>query len=555
MPDPRLVSQNRNDSGSTPAGADLHDRGSSELVHRSPSGNPRVAGRLWKQETSSAKARRMERIAGATLRAARYGASGASRGTDALASQPVRRAHSARSGRRMPASSCGPETIDGPRAARASLRLLESRPLPCPGRRPSGSSVARGWRRGASLPPPGVAALPPPRGEGASFGGSRLRLSRPANRGQLCFQRALNGVTSDARSTAMARWPASGRGKDPPSRKPVEAVGCTFAREMCESAHPTWSRDPLARSGRAQTCRIRFGPLRALGTPALEAAGGSGRKLNRGPEAPGTGGRAHDDRSPLTAGRRRDGSSRRRMQRRVPGRPTAAPGRESGAGGRARRADLGGVGRDAGRVHRRPDPGPGQWAPREPELHGGLAGQERRPPVPGRSAAVSDGRRSNRCEAPARGVAAEPGQGPGECESGAGRAGAGGGPPGRGPGQKGGGHPAPDGARRRPLHAARRAGLGQQAGARQRGAEQPREPRRGRGGPRRRRQRAGQREPGGGGAREGAGGRGDAARQRRGGAGGARRGPAQSRVHEDPGADRWDRRAPGSEHRRLRRPE
>jgi hypothetical protein len=35
----------------------------------------------------------------------------------------------------------------GPRAARASLRLLESRPLPCPGRRPSGSSVAGVARR------------------------------------------------------------------------------------------------------------------------------------------------------------------------------------------------------------------------------------------------------------------------------------------------------------------------------------------------------------------------------------------------------------------------
>ena len=57
--------------------------------------------------------------------------------------------------------------------------------------------------------------------------------------------------------------------------------------------------------------------------------------------------------------------------------------------------------------------------------------------------------RSGRGQAQPGGVAAEPGQGPGQRESGAGRAGDREGGPGRGPGQAGGGHPAADGARRR----------------------------------------------------------------------------------------------------------
>jgi hypothetical protein len=65
-------------------------------------------------------------------------------------------------------------------------------------------------------------------------------------------------------------------------QKEIPPESGIFAREMCESAHPTWSRDPLARSGRARTCRKRFGPLRALGS-------GSGRKLNRGPGGAGDG--------------------------------------------------------------------------------------------------------------------------------------------------------------------------------------------------------------------------------------------------------------------------
>ena len=54
-----------------------------------------------------------------------------------------------------------------------------------------------------------------------------------------------------------------------------------------------------------------------------------------------------------------------------------------------------GVGRHAGRVHQRPDPRPRQRAPRQPELQGGLAREDRRPPVPGRCPAVPD-RRSTR---------------------------------------------------------------------------------------------------------------------------------------------------------------
>jgi hypothetical protein len=90
---------------------------------------------------------------GAILRAARYGASGAARGTDALASQPVRRAHSARSGRRMPASSWRSRDNRRPACGASIAPSTGSRPLPCPGRRPSGSSRPREWRRGASLPP------------------------------------------------------------------------------------------------------------------------------------------------------------------------------------------------------------------------------------------------------------------------------------------------------------------------------------------------------------------------------------------------------------------
>ena len=80
-------------------------------------------------------------------------------------------------------------------------------------------------------------------------------------------------------------------------------------------------------------------------------------------------------------------------------------------------------------------------------------------------------------QGPSGGVAAEPGQGTGQRESGAGRAGAGEGRPGRGRGREGGGRPAADGARRRPLHAAGPARIGEPARARQRGPEQPREPR------------------------------------------------------------------------------
>ena len=104
----------------------------------------------------------------------------------------------------------------------------------------------------------GVARRCRPRCGGSGPSPGRMRLLRrlvtaAESAGEprpLCFQRALNGVTSDARSTAMWRvgLPLGGvRIRQAESQwKPF---GRTFAREMCESAHPTWSRDPLARSG------------------------------------------------------------------------------------------------------------------------------------------------------------------------------------------------------------------------------------------------------------------------------------------------------------------
>ena len=127
-------------------------------------------------------------------------------------------------------------------------------------------------------------------------------------------------------------------------------------------------------------------------------------------------------------------------------------------------------------------------------------------------------------QAPSGAVPAQPGEGPGDREprrksSRRWRRSAG-----RGAGQEGRGRPAPDGARRRPLCAAGRARLGQPTRTRQRGPEQPREPRRAW----RRRARcgaelAGQRVARAGGAREGAGRREDPGGQHRGRAGGARR--------------------------------
>jgi hypothetical protein len=150
----------------------------------------------------------------------------------------------------MPASSCDPGTI-----------LLESRPLPCPGRRPS---KLRG--------PEGAAwcgALPPPRGECASFGGSRLRLSRPANRRQLRIQRALNGVRPH-----VARGLPLGGARIRQAESQWKRFSFTFAREMCESAHPTWWRDLLARSGPPK--HAGYALARAVHSlPTLEAAGGS----------------------------------------------------------------------------------------------------------------------------------------------------------------------------------------------------------------------------------------------------------------------------------------
>ena len=197
----------------------------------------------------------MERIAGATLREARYGASRASRGTDALASQPVRRAHSARSGRRMSASSCGPETIHGPRAARASLRLLESRSPPVPGppsiRKLRGPRVAA-WR---------VAAAPRCGGSGPSPG--RMRLLR-----RLVTAAESAGEPRPAMLSTRAEWCH---------------VGCTFDRDVARGlplggarirqAESQWKplgapshvrcANPHTQRGRATLLRARAAPKRA----------------------------------------------------------------------------------------------------------------------------------------------------------------------------------------------------------------------------------------------------------------------------------------------------
>ncbi len=170
----------------------------------------------------------------------------------------------------------------------------------------------------------------------------------------------------------------------------------------------------------------------------------------------------------------------------------AAPGQRR-ARDRAGCADLRRVCRIAGRVHHRADPRTRRRAPHEPELHGRLTGEGGRRPLPGRSPAVPGGPRSGRGQSPSGGVAAEPGEGAGQRESGAGRAGDRAGRPVRGSGSEGPGRPASDRAGRRPVHAAGHAGLGQSTGARQRGPEQPRERRLGRGRSRLGTERAGQR--------------------------------------------------------------
>ena len=158
-------------------------------------------------------------------------------------------------------------------------------------------------------------------------------------------------------------------------------------------------------------------------------------------------------------------------------------------------------------------------------------------------------------ETPPRGIERGPGEGAGERQSGAGRAGPRLGGAGGGQRHQGGGDPEAVRARRRPLHARGRARVREPAGAGQRGADQPREPGRRRGRARRAPELAGQRGAGGGGAREGA-------RRRRDAAGGGRRGPrrpggrpAEPRLHPGHLAHRRHRRVPRREHRRPRRPE
>jgi len=127
-----------------------------------------------------------------------------------------------------------------------------------------------------------------------------------------------------------------------------------------------------------------------------------------------------------------------------------------------------------------PDPRPRQRAPREPELQGGLARQDRRPSVPGRSATRS---RPPSIK-PTPGCAlrkSQVSQANAQCEreSGTGRASQGHRSSRTRPRSSGRRPPSVNGARCRPLYAARAARVGEPAGARQRRAEQSRESRRG----------------------------------------------------------------------------
>ena len=161
------------------------------------------------------------------------------------------------------------------------------------------------------------------------------------------------------------------------------------------------------------------------------------------------------------------------------------------------------VGRNAGRLHQRADPRPRQRPPVSQNYKEGSLVKSRRPPVPGRSPAVPD-RRSTRprprlrlAESQLSQAKAQVTASQAQVEQALAKV-----AQDEAAGQARRGHPAPDRARRRPLHAAGAARIGEPAGARQRGAEQPREPGRRRRRARRRAERAGQRGAGGGRARE-----------------------------------------------------
>jgi hypothetical protein len=75
-------------------------------------------------------------------------------------------------------------------------------------------------------------------------------------------------------ATACGAWPAFGRARIRQAESQWKRFSFTFAREMCESAHPTWWRDLLARSGPPK--HAGYALARAVHSlPTLEAAGGS----------------------------------------------------------------------------------------------------------------------------------------------------------------------------------------------------------------------------------------------------------------------------------------